>query len=746
MHSALANWQQEVFPPPDDPSVKWLTLHGNRPLVVAHGGFSGLFPDSSQPAYNLAVTTALPDVVLYCELQLTKEGKGLCKTDIRLDNSTNIAMVYPKREKTYDVNGQQVRGWFAVDFTEKELFESQVSLVQPFLSRPDIFDNLLPFITVQDIRGLKPPSFWLSVPYNMFYKLHNVNVEKFVLETSKSVIINYLSSPEITFLKSIGGKINKVKTKLIFQFLKGDAVEPTTKQEYSAILKDLASIKTFASGILVPKEYIWPTNADKYLEAPTSLVSDAHKLGLEVFAAGFANDMPGSFNYSYDPTKEYLQFVDNSEFAVDGVLTDFPPTASEAIACMAHNQKMLAVRDPLVISHNGASGVYAASSDLAYQQAIRDGADAIDCSVQMSKDGIPFCLASVDLTGDTTAVTTFMARASLVPEIQSKTGIFSFDLTASEIQSLKPQIAVPDETLLPRNPANKNNGKLLTLTEFLDLAKASKSVGILINIENAPYLASKKGLSVVDAVSKALANASYDVIVTQEVYIQSDDTSVLSSFKNVTNYKKILTIREEIGDVPKQSLDEIKKFADTVELRRPSLIKSTTDGFVLNFTNVVEKMHSANISVFVAVLRNEYTVIAFDFFLDPIIEIATYVQQLKVDGIVTEFPATATSYKRCPCTDTPSQQAPYNILQVKPNELLEFAEVEPPAQAPAPALKPSDVTDPPLPPVLRTATNPAVTEPAKAPARNGQTANTANLGLSLFLMMVFSLLSLGCYH
>ncbi|KAF9607096.1 hypothetical protein IFM89_032212 [Coptis chinensis] len=140
--------------------------------------------------------------------------------------------------------------------------------------------------------------------------------------------------------------------------------------------------------------------------------------------------MPGSFNYNYDRTKEYLQFIDNSEFAVDGVLTDFPPTASEAIACLAHNQKMLAVRDPLVISHNGASGVYATSQESRLSQAIRDGADAIDCfrsKCQSMK--FLFCLASVDLTGDTTAVTTFMARASLVPEIQSKTGIFNFHLT-----------------------------------------------------------------------------------------------------------------------------------------------------------------------------------------------------------------------------------------------------------------------------------------------------------------------------
>lgn len=34
-----------------------------------------------------------------------------------------------------------------------------------------------------------------------------------------------------------------------------------------------------------------------------------------------------------------------------------------------------------------------------------------------------------------------------------------------------------------RNPANKNAGKLLTLAEFLEFAKAKVVIGILINIE-----------------------------------------------------------------------------------------------------------------------------------------------------------------------------------------------------------------------------------------------------------------------
>jgi glycerophosphoryl diester phosphodiesterase len=93
----------------------------------------------------------------------------------------------------------------------------------------------------------------------------------------------------------------------------------------------LKSVKTFASGILVPKNYIWPVNKDQYLQPTTTLVKDAHALGLEVYAFKFANDSISSYNYSYDPSAEYLQFIDNSDFSVDGVLTDFLSTASAAI-------------------------------------------------------------------------------------------------------------------------------------------------------------------------------------------------------------------------------------------------------------------------------------------------------------------------------------------------------------------------------------------------------------------------------
>lgn len=72
-------------------------------------------------ANQFAVSTSMPGVVVYCNLQLTKDGAGLCKSDLKLNNSTNIADIYSQGQKSYTVNGQPITGWFAVDYTLDEL-------------------------------------------------------------------------------------------------------------------------------------------------------------------------------------------------------------------------------------------------------------------------------------------------------------------------------------------------------------------------------------------------------------------------------------------------------------------------------------------------------------------------------------------------------------------------------------------------------------------------------------------------
>ncbi|CAK9166034.1 unnamed protein product, partial [Ilex paraguariensis] len=93
--------------------------------------------------------------------------------------------------------------------------------------------------------------------------------------------------------------------------------------------------------------------------------------------------------------------------------------------------------NPLIISFEGASGTYTGCTDLAYTQAVSDGVDVLDCPVQMTEDGIPFCLGSINLIERTTAAeSSFSNRTANIPELGIVNGIFTFDLTWSQIQSL----------------------------------------------------------------------------------------------------------------------------------------------------------------------------------------------------------------------------------------------------------------------------------------------------------------------
>ncbi|XP_012448234.1 glycerophosphodiester phosphodiesterase GDPDL7 [Gossypium raimondii] len=733
---------QQNAPPPRPLALmkKWPTLSGYPPLVIARGGFTGLFPESSVTAIDMALSSAASDLAVLCNLQLTKDSVGLCVTSLNLENTTNIEDSFPNASKTYKINGEDVKGYFAMDYSFKAL-RDKVTIVQNILSRPDVFDNTSPLGSVEEVLHSRPPLFWLNVQYDSFYNEHKLSMSDYIENTIGFQSIQYLSCTEIGFLKKMAKKVTN-DTRLILTFLGPDAIEPTEKKKYSDILKDLKAVRAFASGILVPKEYIWPLNENGYLAQRTTLVADAHKFDLEVFAAAFANDIPGSYNYSYDPVAEYLQFINDPNNMVDGFVTDFSQTAANAIACLAGNDTDKKV-NALIITHNGASGTYPGCTDLAYEQAVKDGADIIDCSVQMSKDGVAFCLDSPDLARDTTAMSTFLTRAVSIPEIQKEKGIFSFDLTWTEIQSLKPKMYSPFEqnSGLERNPEAKNKGKLISLGDFLGFAK-TKPVGVLISIENARYLASKMHLDVVDAVTKTLKNASLEK---KQVMIQSDDSAVLSKFKGESGYKRLLRF-EEISGVSKQAAEEVKKYADGAVLSRRSLIDIDFD-CTTKQTNAVKALHDCNVSVYVYVMRNEFVHIPLDYYADPTIEIATYVIDVEVDGIITEFPKTASRYLRSPCANI---HAVYTILASPPGELLKILpkRVIQTKDFPPPPLEIKDIVDPPLPPVgavpvLDSKPPPQGPHGAQAPAPSSGMAVAANFGFSLAAFMALGLLSMG---
>ncbi|MCH93278.1 glycerophosphoryl diester phosphodiesterase family protein, partial [Trifolium medium] len=91
------------------------------PLVIAHGGFSGLFPDSSEDAYILAAGVSVPNVALWCDVQLTKDKVGICFPSVDLDNATYISDIIRNKSTSYLVNGVSTRGYFSVDYNFQDI-------------------------------------------------------------------------------------------------------------------------------------------------------------------------------------------------------------------------------------------------------------------------------------------------------------------------------------------------------------------------------------------------------------------------------------------------------------------------------------------------------------------------------------------------------------------------------------------------------------------------------------------------
>jgi len=257
---------------------------------------------------------------------------------------------------------------------------------------------------------------------------------------------------------------------------------------------------------------------------------------------------------------------------------------------------------------------------------------------------------------------------------------------------------------LVRNPRYTNQGKFVKFSDFLEYGKDKDLSGIMLIIENAAFMAKSLGFDIIESVTTALSDAGYSNQTTKEVMIQSKDSAVLVKFKQQkTKYKLVYTLPTNIGDASNSSLADVKEFADAVVVQKSSVFAQSLH-FIIKQTSLVKELQSAGLAVYVQWFRNEFVTQPWDFFCDETVEINSYVQTVKVDGLITDFPKTVSRYKRNSCagmgTETPVYMQTVTVgdlANLLTSQGVPGAQL--PALAPMPALNASSVDQPAFPPV-----------------------------------------------
>jgi len=113
----------ELFISFTNKSLYYIGVAELPPLVIANGGSSGIFPSQTDPAYYDAANSTKFPMAFLCDLQLTKDNLGVCRTGWNLSASTNLTNILTNLSvpSTYVIQGVAQTGYFSVDYNLTQL-------------------------------------------------------------------------------------------------------------------------------------------------------------------------------------------------------------------------------------------------------------------------------------------------------------------------------------------------------------------------------------------------------------------------------------------------------------------------------------------------------------------------------------------------------------------------------------------------------------------------------------------------
>ena len=318
------------------------------PWIIAHRGASGLRPEHTLKAYMLGIEQGAdyiePDLVM------TRDGVLIARHENEISGTTDVTdrAEFADRRTTKTVDGRELSGWFTEDFTLAELRTLRARERLPEL-RPAsaAYDGQFGLVTLEEIIALvrdesrargRPIGIVAELKHAAYFDALGLPIDRALQPLIAGLGRDdpfFIECFEPGILRRLRGQTEVRLVQLLAETGGPPDGEPIAYAEM-ATPSGLAEIARYADAIGPAKALIVPRGADGASLAPTSLVGDAHAVGLLVFSWTFRSEnffLPAEIRRSEDlrahgdAAAEYRLFYD---LGVDAVFSDFPEQAVAA--------------------------------------------------------------------------------------------------------------------------------------------------------------------------------------------------------------------------------------------------------------------------------------------------------------------------------------------------------------------------------------------------------------------------------
>jgi glycerophosphoryl diester phosphodiesterase len=341
----------------DPASVDPARCRPGAPLVIGHRGAWGYRPEHTLAAYKLGIELGA-DIVEQ-DLISTKDGVLIARNSNELSSSTDVAShpEFAARRTTKTVDGVAYTGWFSEDFTLAEIKKLRATERTPDVRPGNVRYNgkfevptlqeVIDLVRVESRRLHRRIGIYPETKRPTYFRSIGLPLEDRLIATLRRNGLNHRGADVPVYLQSFEPsslqRLNRLSDLPVVQLVDAvgkpyDFVVSGDPRSFVDLVMPagLRWVHRYADIVAVNKDLIVPRDASGRLKSPTTLVTDAHRIGLGVHAWRFANEntfLPVDFRRGTDPLTwgdyraEYRLFYG---LDVDGVLTDFPDAAVAA--------------------------------------------------------------------------------------------------------------------------------------------------------------------------------------------------------------------------------------------------------------------------------------------------------------------------------------------------------------------------------------------------------------------------------